>query len=53
MEHWNIGFLKDISHFNFIVIPVGGRIINPTLHYPRPIIPQFRYSIISIVSEAD
>jgi len=59
MEHWNIGFQKDISHFNFIVIPVGGGTINPTLHYflrscfqpvgltgrrPEPIIPLFHHS---------
>jgi len=34
MEHWNIGFQKDNGHFNFIVNPAGGEIINPTLHYP-------------------
>ena len=34
VECWNIGFQKGISHFNFIVNPVGGGIINPTLHYP-------------------
>jgi hypothetical protein len=34
VERWNIGFQKDISHFNFIVNPVGGGTINPTLHYP-------------------
>jgi len=53
MEHWNFGFQKDKSHFNFILKPVGGGTINLTLHYSRPIIPQFRYSIIPIVSEAD
>jgi len=35
VERWNIGFQKDISHFNFIVNPVGGGTINPTLHYSR------------------
>jgi hypothetical protein len=35
MEHWNIGFKKDNSDFNFIVNPAGGGAINPTLHYPR------------------
>jgi len=38
MEWWNAGppqaDQKDISHFNFIVNPVGGGTINPTLHYP-------------------
>ncbi len=34
VERWNIGFQKDISHFIFIVNPVGGGTINPTLHYP-------------------
>jgi hypothetical protein len=33
VERWNIGFQKDISHFNFIVNPAGGGTINPTLHY--------------------
>jgi hypothetical protein len=28
VEHWNIGFQKDNSHFNFIVNPSGGRTIN-------------------------
>jgi hypothetical protein len=28
VERWNIGFQKDISHFNFIVNPVGGRAIS-------------------------
>jgi hypothetical protein len=28
VERWNIGFQKDISHFNFIVNPVGGGTIN-------------------------
>jgi hypothetical protein len=64
VERWNIGFQKDISHFIFIVNPVGGGTINPTLHYPlrgvgsasrrpEPIIPLFQYSIIPIVSEAN
>jgi hypothetical protein len=38
VERWNIGFQKDISHFIFVVNAVGGGTINPTLHYPRPII---------------
>jgi len=33
VERWNIGFQKDISHFNFIVNPASGGTINPTLHY--------------------
>jgi hypothetical protein len=33
VERWNIGFQKDVSHFNFIVNPAGGGNINPTLHY--------------------
>jgi hypothetical protein len=64
VECWNIGFQKDISHFIFIVNPVVGGTINPTLHYslrgagstswkPEPIIPFFQYSIIPIVSEAN
>jgi hypothetical protein len=68
MAWWNAGPAqadqKDISHFNFIVNPVGGGTINPTLHYPlravgstnrrpEPIIPLFQYSIILIVSEAN
>ena len=44
LERWDIGFQKDISHFNFIVNPVGGGTINPILQYPRPIIPLFQYS---------
>jgi hypothetical protein len=47
VERWNIGFQKDISHFNFIVFPVGGGTINPTLHYPRThysTIPVFHHS---------
>ncbi len=47
VERWNIGFQKDISHFNFIVNPVGGETINPTLHYPRThysTIPVFHHS---------
>jgi hypothetical protein len=54
---WNIGSQKDIRHFNFIVNPVNGGTINPTLHYPlrgagsasrrpEPIIPLFQDSII-------
>ena len=35
VERWNIVFPKDNSHFNFIVNPACGGIINPTLHYPR------------------
>jgi len=35
VERWNIGFQKDISHFNFIVNSAGGGTINPILHYPR------------------
>jgi hypothetical protein len=68
MEWWNAGppqaDQKDISHFNFIVNPVGGGTINPTLHYPlrgvgsksrrpEPNIPLFQYSILPIVSEAN
>jgi hypothetical protein len=55
VESWNIGFQKDISHSNFIVSPVGGGNINPTLQYPlravgsmsrrpEPIIPVFHHS---------
>ena len=47
VERWNIGFQKDISHFNFIANPVGGGAINPTLHYPRThysTIPVFHHS---------
>jgi hypothetical protein len=49
VERWNIGFQKDISHFNFIVNPAGGGNINPTLHYPLQAagqIPLFHYSIV-------
>jgi hypothetical protein len=28
VERWNIGFQKDIGHFNFIVNPAGGVAIN-------------------------
>jgi hypothetical protein len=42
VEGWNIGFQKDISHFIFIVNPVGGGTINPTLHYPSYIVPSFQ-----------
>jgi hypothetical protein len=34
VERWNTGYQKDNSHFNFIVNPAGGGIINPTLHHP-------------------
>jgi len=34
VERWNIGFQKDISHFNFIVNPAGGGTINPALPFP-------------------
>jgi len=47
VERWNIGFQKDISHFNLIVHPAGCGTINPTLHYPRthyPTIPAFQHS---------
>jgi hypothetical protein len=47
VERWNIGFQKDMSHFIFIVNPVGGGTINPTLHYPRThysTIPVFHHS---------
>jgi len=47
MEWWNIGFQKDISHFNFIVNSAGGGTINPALHYPRTHyshIPAFQHS---------
>jgi len=47
VECWNIGFQKDISHFNFSAKPVGGGAINPTLHYPRThysTIPVFHHS---------
>jgi hypothetical protein len=47
VESWNIGFQKDISHFNFIADLVGGGAISLTLHYPRTIIPLFKYPIIS------
>ncbi len=52
----NIGFQKDISHLNFIVNPVGGGTINPTLHYPLRAggqNPLFHCSNIPIVSEAN
>jgi len=47
VERWNIGFKKDINHFNFIVNPTGGGTINPTLHHPRThysTIPEFQHS---------
>jgi hypothetical protein len=28
VERWNIGFLKDIIHFNSIINPAGGETIN-------------------------
>ena len=51
MEWWNIGFQKDVNHFNFIINPAGGGIINPTFDYPRTryfIIPLFQHSNIPI-----
>jgi len=51
VEGWNIGFQKDINHFNFIVNPAAGGTINPMLHYPRA-----HYSTIptfQIMSEAN
>jgi hypothetical protein len=51
VERWNIGFQKDISHFNFIVNPAGGGTINPTLHYPLRAVgqnPLFHYSIVPL-----
>jgi len=33
VERWNIGFQKDLNHFNFIVNMNFA--INPTLHYPK------------------
>jgi len=48
VERWNIGFQKDISHFNFVVNPAGGGTINPTLHFPFQAEgqnPLFHYSI--------
>ena len=50
MERWNIGFQKDISHFNFIINPVDGGTIksnialsqNPLFHYSS--IPSFSAS---------
>jgi hypothetical protein len=47
VERWNIGFQKDISHFNFIVNPADGGTINPTLQYPKTHfsnIPAFQHS---------
>jgi len=49
MERWNIGFQKDINHFNFILNPAGGGTINPTLHHPLRAggqNPLFHYSIV-------
>ncbi len=62
VERWNIGFKKDINHFNFIVNPIGGGTINPSQNplfsprrrlYPTSRRPQFQHSIIPIVSEAN
>jgi hypothetical protein len=61
VDHWNIGFQKDNSHFNFIVNPAGGGTINPTLHYPlrgvgstsrrpEPITPLFHCSLRGVGS---
>jgi hypothetical protein len=47
VERWNIGFQKDINHFNFIFNPAGGGTIYPTLHYPSThysTIPAFQHS---------
>jgi len=33
VERWNIGFQKDISHYNFVVNPAGGGTINPLFHH--------------------
>jgi hypothetical protein len=47
VERWNIGFQKDINHFNFIINPAGGGTIIPTFHYPRThysTIPAFQHS---------
>jgi hypothetical protein len=44
VERWNIGFQKDINHFNFIINPAGGGTIIPTFHYPRTLIPLFQHS---------
>jgi len=47
VEQWNIGFPKDINHFNFSVNPAGCGTINPTLYYPRThysTIPEFQHS---------
>jgi hypothetical protein len=40
VERWNTGYQKDNSHFNFIVNPAGGGIINPTLHHPLRVVGQ-------------
>jgi len=45
MRWLNFFRYKDISHFNFIVNPVGVGTINPTLHYLRTLystIPSFQ-----------
>jgi hypothetical protein len=39
VERWNIGFQKDISHFNFIVNPVGAGPLIQHCIIPEPIIP--------------
>jgi hypothetical protein len=33
LEPWNTGFYKHDNHPIFIVNPVGGGCIDPTLHY--------------------
>jgi len=35
VERWNIGFQKDINHFNFIINPAGGGTIIPTFQLGR------------------
>jgi len=35
VEHWNIGFQKEIMHCDVIVIPVGDATINPIIRCPR------------------
>jgi len=49
VERWNIGFQKDISHFNFIVNPAGGGNISPTLRCSLRAVgrnPFFHYFIV-------
>jgi len=48
VEHWNIGFYKDISHFDFTVNSGAGGTIKPTLHYPRP-----HYSTIPVIQHSN